>query len=193
MEISLLSDEQLRDLYSWPLERSFRLNMLVDSENSSVGSDGTSHSLTSQQDRRLLTIIRKDADVLVIGAASVRAEGWFLPPQGRLAVLSQSGNIPWESCPDSSRVSIFPSVSALVHSLKDHEVRILCEGGIKTASALSQTIGFDELALTRKNTNENEHIPEFISNSADFALISLLRDNSHNMTFQFWRRAVEHV
>ena len=192
MEISLLSDEQLSDLYCWPVQRSFRLNMLLDSDDSSAGDDGTSNTLTSHEDRRLLRIIRKEADVLVLGAASIRAEGWFLPPQGRVAVLSQSGNIPWDTCPDSSRVTSYPSVSALLHSLRETETNILCEGGQATAHLLSETIGFDDLALTRIGTVENAPLPDFISNSSDVALVSTLRDTSHSMTFQYWRRAVEH-
>jgi hypothetical protein len=192
MEISLLSEEQLSDLYSWPQERSFRINMLLDSDDSSTGDDGTSNSLTSGEDRRLLRIIRKESDVLIVGAASIRAEGWFLPPQGRMAVLSQSGNIPWDSCPDSSRVSSYPSVSALLHSLRDSDINILCEGGKATAQLLSETIGFDDFALTRIGTVENAPLPDFLGKSSDFALVSKLSDASHSMTFQYWRRAVEH-
>ncbi|MDF9809969.1 hypothetical protein M2116_000925 [Aurantimicrobium minutum] len=192
MEISLLSDEQLSDFYSWPQERSFRLNMLLDSDDSSTGDDGTSNSLTSGEDRRLLRIIRNATDVLIVGAASIRAEGWFLPPQGRLAVLSQSGNIPWDSCPDSSRVSSYPSVSALLHSLRDSDKNILCEGGKAIAQLLSETIGFDDFALTRIGTVENAPLPDFLGESSDLALVSTLSDASHSMTFQYWRRAVEH-
>ena len=192
MEISLLGDEQLSDLYSWPEDRSYRLNMLLYSDDSSVGDDGTSNSLTSHEDRRLLKIIRKDADVLIAGAATIRAEGWFLPPHGRVAVLSQSGNIPWDTCPDSSRVSSYPSVSALLHSLRDTENNILCEGGQATAKMLSETIGFDDLALTRIGTDENAPLPDFLGKSSDLALVSTLNDASHSMTFQYWRRAVEH-
>lgn len=192
MEISLLSDEQLSDLYSWPQERSFRLNMLLDSDDSSAGNDGTSNSLTSGEDRRLLRIIRNETDVLIVGASSIRAEGWFLPPQGRMAVLSQSGNIPWDTCPDSSRVSNYPSVSALLHSLRESEINVLCEGGQSTAHLLSETIGFDELALTRIGTVENAPLPDFLGKSSDLGLVSTLSDASHSMTFQYWRRAVEH-
>ena len=192
MEISLLSDEQLSDLYSWPQERSYRLNMLLNFDDSSAGDDGTSNSLTSHEDRRLLKIIRKEADVLIVGAASIRAEGWFLPPLGRVAVLSQSGNIPWDTCPDSSRVSSYPSVSALLHSLRDTEINILCEGGKATAHLLSETVGFDDLALARIDIVENASLPDFLSNCSDLALVSSLSDASHSMTFQNWRRAVEH-
>ena len=192
MEISLLSDVELSEIYRWPLERSFRLNMLLDASGKSAGNDGTSLSLTSPEDRRLLRIIRDKAQVVIVGAQSLRTEGWFLPPHGRLAVLSKSGNIPWDTCPDKSQVSIYPNVSALLHSLRENEARILCEGGISAATVLNDTIGFDEIALTRVGDGVKDVLPEFINNSTGLELKSSLFDTQKSMTFQFWRRAVEH-
>jgi hypothetical protein len=68
----------------------------------------------------------------------------------------------------------------------------LCEGGKATAQLLSETIGFDDFALTRIGTVENAPLPDFLGKSSDFALVSTLSDASHSMTFQYWRRAVEH-
>jgi riboflavin biosynthesis pyrimidine reductase len=192
VEISLLSDEQLSEIYAWPQERIFRLNMLLDAAGKSVGKDGTSHSLTTQEDRRLLRIIRDQAHVVIVGAQSIRTEGWFLPPHGRLAVLSQSGNIPWETCPDKSLVSVFPNPSALMHALRNSEIHILCEGGISTAKILNDTIGFDEIALSRIGTGKFSQLPEFVSISPDLSLTSTLVDAQNEMTFFYWRRAVEH-
>jgi riboflavin biosynthesis pyrimidine reductase len=192
VEISLLSDEQLSDIYAWPQVRSFRLNMLLDAAGSSAGIDGTSNSLTTHEDRRLLRIIRNRAHVVIVGAQSLRSEGWFLPPHGRLAVLSRSGNIPWDTCPDKSRVSVFPSPTALIHSLRKGETHILCEGGISTAKILNDTIGFDEIALSRIGDGDLSHLPEFVSNSPDLSLTSTLVDTENVMTFLYWRRAVEH-
>lgn len=192
MESSLLSDDQLSEVYSWPSGRSFRLNMLLTEEMSSIGADGTSHSLTAKEDRRLLRIIRQAADVIIVGAESVRTEGWFLPPHGRLAVLTKTGNIPWETCPDKSKVSTHPGISSLLHSFHEDEQNILCEGGIATATLLSDTIGFDEVALTRFNSEIGTALPDFIHNTQDLKLESTLTDTQNNMSFQFWRRAVEH-
>ncbi len=192
MEISLLSDEQLSEIYSWPSERSFRVNMLLDAAGNSSGSDGSSNTLTSYEDRRLLRIIRHDAHVVIVGAQSIRVEGWFLPPHGRLAVLSKSGDIPWDSCPDRSRVTVYPSVSALLHSLTMDEQHILCEGGAATAALLNEAIGFDEIALTRIGEETDEALPAFVSNSIDLQLKSTLVESKTKMTFHFWRRAVEH-
>lgn len=191
MESTELTEQQLTQLYAWPTQRIFRLNMVLDSSGSAQGSDGTSLSLTAAEDRRILRIIREEAQVVVIGAQSVRTEGWFLPPRGRLTVLSSSGNLPWDTCPDKTRVNVYPSISALVHSLTDQETQILCEGGLKTAEALAQQVGFDEIALTRVGTSSLDTVPVLLSLSHKFAKVSALTDAAHTMTFQFWRRAVE--
>jgi len=68
----------------------------------------------------------------------------------------------------------------------------LCEGGISTAKIVNDTIGFDEIALSRIGTGDLSHLPEFVSNSPDLSLTSTLVDTQNEMTFLYWRRAVEH-
>lgn len=146
--LASLSDGELAEIYAWPEGDSLRLNMLIGPSGNVTGDDGTSHSLTSSADRRLLRIIRKDADAVVVGASSVRAEGWFLPPQGTLVVLSKSGDLPWDSCPDSDRVVVCRSVERLLEWLGEHPGRNLCEGGLSTARALDHVMNFTHIALT---------------------------------------------
>lgn len=193
VESSTLTDEQLSQHYAWPQGRSVRLNMVLNASDEARGVDSTSHTLTSVEDRRILRVIRSDADVIIVGAESVRKEGWFLPPRGRLAVLSSSGILPWESCPDASRVTVYPSVSAIVHSLKNDEDHILCEGGVTAAHLVGQQWGFDNIALTRTGTIPPTVLPEFLSECGDFELQSTLSEQNTLMTFQYWRRAVEHL
>lgn len=193
VESTQLSDEELLAFYSWPAERSFRLNMLLTADGSAGGSDGTSQSLTSTEDRRILRAIRSQADVVILGGASVRSEGWFLPPRGRLVILSSSGNLPWDSCPDSSRVNVYPTISSFVHSLRESETNILCEGGITTAELVSRQVGFDHIALTRIGTAPDVELPSFISDNKAYELEKCLSEAQTKMTFQYWRRAVEHV
>ena len=192
MESSSLTDEQLSQHYAWPHGRSVRLNMVLSSSDETRGADSTSHTLTSVEDRRILRVIRSDADVVIVGSESVRQEGWFLPPRGRLAVLSRSGELPWDSCPDPARVTTHPSVQAIVHSLKNEEEHILCEGGPITAQLVCQQWGFDHIALTRIGTPPSRELPEFLSDCGDFELQSVLSEQNSGMTFQYWRRAVEH-
>lgn len=70
-----------------------RLNMITSLTGSAAGSDGTSDTLTSRIDRTILQVIRRDADVVVVGAASVRAEGFTVPRGSRLAVVTSSGDL----------------------------------------------------------------------------------------------------
>lgn len=188
-ESSLLSDQELLLTYAWPAEQCFRLNILVTPEGV-AGHDGTSLSLTTMEDRRILRAIRAEADVVVVGAESVRAEGWFLPPRGRLIVLSATGNLPWETCPDPSRVFVAPSASAIVHNVTPSETKILCEGGLITAAHISERIGFDEVALSTRGLEIPPEL-DFLELDHGYTQISQLDDTAHQMTFRFWRRAVE--
>jgi riboflavin biosynthesis pyrimidine reductase len=184
-----LSDEQLSELYAWPQSRTLRCNLVLNSENDVKGTDGTSLSLTNKEDRRLLRIIRADADVVISGAESIRAEGWFLPPHGRLCVLSLSGVLPWETCPDRSRVFVYQSVESLIHGLRQHELSILCEGGSVTAELLAQHYGFDEIALSFADSLAVSPLPEVLIQDDNFDLVFHMRDLEHNMAFGLWRRA----
>lgn len=183
-----LSDQELSDIYAWPETLTFRLNLLL-SPDGIVGSDGTSHSLTNSEDRRILRVIRAKADVVIVGAESVRKEGWFLPPHGRLMVLSSTGILPWDTCPDSSRVFVAPSTAAIVHNLTDSETRVLCEGGLATAELIDDRIGFDEIALSTLGT-EIPPMAKFLRITDEFSRVATITDSAHHMTFRFWRRAV---
>lgn len=191
VESSTLTDAQLANIYRWSDQRTFRLNMLLTAEGKVYGVDGSSKSLTSAEDRRILRIIRADVDVVILGAQSIRTEGWFLPPRGRIAVLSHSGNIPWETCPDKGRVNVYPSIPSLIHSLGEKDKNILCEGGLETAAAFAVQVGFDEIALTRIDDSSTSPIPESFGIAREFRCDSILTDQPQKMSFQFWRRAVE--
>jgi len=68
-----------------------RLNMITSLTGGAVGADGTSESLTSRVDRTILGTIRRLADVVVVGAQTVRAEGMRRPRDGVLAVVTRRG------------------------------------------------------------------------------------------------------
>ena len=70
-----------------------RVNMIASLNGSVTGPDNTSDSLSSRLDRRILGVIRQLADVVLIGAGSVRAEGYVIPARAALAVVTASGNL----------------------------------------------------------------------------------------------------
>lgn len=184
-----LTDEKFQHIYAWPQCPSLRLNLVLDSEGKIFGPDNNSSSLTNVLDRRLLKIIRKDADAVVCGAQSIRAEGWYLPPRGKLVVLSSTGDLPWETCPAPDRVIVVSSLPELRAWLMDHPGNNLCEGGLMTANLLLADPGFDEIALSFPGFEP--HIVENIvkSNKLQVTLVSTVYSRVHDMSFSLWRRA----
>jgi riboflavin biosynthesis pyrimidine reductase len=84
--------DRIAELYRPPRADWVRLNFIASVSGSAKGPDGTSETLSSATDRLVLKAIRSLADVVVVGAASVRAEGYFVPKNGVLAVVSRSGD-----------------------------------------------------------------------------------------------------
>jgi riboflavin biosynthesis pyrimidine reductase len=70
-----------------------RVNMVSSLNGSSTGTDGTSNTLTSRLDRRILKVIREAGDVVLVGAETVRREGYRVPAASALAIVTRSGNL----------------------------------------------------------------------------------------------------
>jgi riboflavin biosynthesis pyrimidine reductase len=84
--------DRLAGLYRLPRPDWVRLNLIASVNGNAAGSDGTSETLTNPTDRAILRTIRDLADVVVVGAASVRAEGYFVPKHAALAVVTATGD-----------------------------------------------------------------------------------------------------
>jgi riboflavin biosynthesis pyrimidine reductase len=84
---------QLLEWYRPATAKWLRLNLVTSVNGSAAGSDGTSETLSSTADRRILGVIRELSDVVLVGAASVRAEGYQLPRRSTLAIVTVSGNL----------------------------------------------------------------------------------------------------
>ena len=87
------SRDRLLDLYRPPADAWVRINLIASVSGNAGGSDGTSETLSNPADRRLLGVIRELGDVVLIGAESLRAEGYLLPRRSPLAVVTSSGNL----------------------------------------------------------------------------------------------------
>ncbi|WP_394279429.1 dihydrofolate reductase family protein [Microbacterium sp.] len=155
-----------------------RLNMLTSLTGAAVGSDGTSDTLTSRVDRAILSAIRAEADVVVVGAQTVRAEGYVLPRRARLAVVSRSGDLRGHrftartDAPADQVLLLLPegvpepddtglatvvrvpgrddlSPAGIVGVLRGRGLgRIVCEGGPSLASQFADAGLIDEFCLT---------------------------------------------
>lgn len=84
--------ERIIELYKPARPDSVRLNLIGTVSGAATGPDGTSETITNPVDRMILRAIRSLADVILVGAASVRAEGYFVPRTAALAVVSRSGD-----------------------------------------------------------------------------------------------------
>lgn len=84
----------LREIYRRaPDAQGVRVNLIASVDGSVQGVDGTSESLSSRADRAILGAIRAESDVVLVGAATLRAEGYLLPRTARLAVVTASGEL----------------------------------------------------------------------------------------------------
>lgn len=189
IDADLLSEAQLTEHYAWAPGSSLRLNIVMNSSGSLTGEDATSDSLTNVLDRRILRILRKEADAVIIGASSVRAEGWYLPPRGTLVVLSASGNLPWDSCPDRNSVVVVSSAEELREWIEAHPGMLLCEGGLETAAVIARFPGFDEMAISIDGSDIAAAETIVGSNTQLLQLKFQAYSARENMTFCLWRRA----
>ena len=83
----------LDEYYRPPRSDWVRVNLVGSVDGSAAGGDGTSDTLSNPVDRRILRTIRGLADAVVVGAASVRAEGYYVPRTAALAVVTGSGDL----------------------------------------------------------------------------------------------------
>lgn len=169
---------RLLDLYRPDAPEWLRLNLVTSISGSAAGSDGTSETLTSRSDRRILGVIRELSDVVLVGAASVRAEGYQLPRRSRLAVVTATGDLSGHrlGTGELSRVIVVCAASGADHAretlgaaevitVPDEEGRIdmhdlvgalraaghpsiVCEGGPGLAAQLLGAGLVDDLCLT---------------------------------------------
>lgn len=86
-------DDWLAERYVLERAEWLRLNLITALGGQITGPSGGSGDLTGGIDRRLLRVLRAAADVVLVGAASVRAEGYALPRLVPLAVATTSGDL----------------------------------------------------------------------------------------------------
>ena len=104
--------DRLLELYRPPRADWLRLNLVANIAGSAKGSDGTSETLSNPADRRILGVIRELADVVLIGAASLRTEAYLHPRRSRLAIVTFSGNLAGHRMPDSVPIVLCPPAAS---------------------------------------------------------------------------------
>lgn len=83
----------LLDWYTPHSPEHVRLTLVTTLDGRAAGADGTSESLTSRTDRMVLGVIRQHADIVLVGAETVRREGLRRPRRAALAIVSLRGDL----------------------------------------------------------------------------------------------------
>ncbi len=108
-----LTDEALLAAYPWPDGPWVRAMMVTTLDGAFAGPDGRSGSISSEADKRVFDTVRRLADAVVVGAGTIRAEGYGAmrakerdaarraaagqAPAPVLAIVSGSLDLPWDS------------------------------------------------------------------------------------------------
>lgn len=173
--LSDLDDDALRAAYTPPRLPWLRLNFVATVDGAAEGGDGTSDSINNAADNRVFHLLRDLADIVVVGAGTVRAEG-YRPNAKPLVVVTRSGELPptllegdtsqlylatGSQAPGlekarsvlGDRVLVLgsegPDPVALRRALEDAGfVSLLCEGGPHLAADLLAAGLVDELCST---------------------------------------------
>ena len=93
LRLADLSDDELTRAYAPGGEPWLRVNFVSTVDGAAQGSDGVSKSINNDADKRVFDALRANADCLVVGAGTLRAEGYAVPKLP-LVVVSRSADLP---------------------------------------------------------------------------------------------------
>jgi len=93
MRVLLGHGDDLPELYAAPDQPWLRVNMVATVDGAATGEDGTSRSINSGADKVVFDLLRDISDAVVVGAGTVRIEGYAV---GRkpLVVVSRTASVP---------------------------------------------------------------------------------------------------
>ncbi len=92
--IVAVADDDIAGLYAFPADRTWvRANFVMTLDGVIRGADGTSRSIASEADRKAFSRQRLAADVLLVGAGTLRDED-YNPSRLPIAIVTASLNLP---------------------------------------------------------------------------------------------------
>ena len=92
--VAHLSDDDLRAAYAFPARRPWvRANMVSTLDGTMRGPDGSSRSISTPADQRVFALARRDADVILVGAGTIRAED-YRPSVRTVAIVTRRLDLP---------------------------------------------------------------------------------------------------
>ncbi len=135
-----LDDDALDALYAPPRTPWLRVNFVSTLDGASQGSDGLSKGINTSADKRVFHALRRRADVLIVGAGTLRDEGYAAPTLP-LVIVSRSGEVP-PTVADSEHSHLAtcasaPGLAAARSKLGSERVFVLGEDAVDLAALKS--------------------------------------------------------
>jgi len=93
MRVLVGPDVPLSELYAAPSEPWLRVNMVSTVDGAATGATGTSRSINNDPDQVVFNLLREQADVLVVGAGTLREER-YAPNRLPIVVVTRTGSVP---------------------------------------------------------------------------------------------------
>ena len=184
-----LTADEVVAAYPWPAdgrERWVRAMMVTTLDGAAAGPDGLSGSISGEADKLVFDAVRREADAVLIGAGTMRAERYGpFKNRARLAIVSRSLDLPWDEAvftesarppliltskdadtsvvPDTCEVVIVDGgPGGLIEALEQRGcTRIVCEGGPTLLRDLVAAGLLDEADITVSPTfTGTAHSPE---------------------------------
>jgi riboflavin biosynthesis pyrimidine reductase len=159
----VVDDDRLAQLYSYPdaLQRCWVRANAITSLDGGATTDGTSGGLGGPGDRRLFGVLREQADVIVVGAGTARAENYSgaqmgvaqrrsrqargqseVPP---IAIVTRSGHLD-HNMAVLTRTEVVPLVLTCTASVPDTRRRLAAAADVVDCSA-SDPAGVDQATV----------------------------------------------
>ena len=134
----------LAALYAVPQRPWLRANMVSSLDGAASGTDGRTDSLNNEADKEVFHLLRSQADAIIVGAGTVRAEK-YRPTDRPLVVVTRNGAVP-PSLQGAPRGSVLVAtagsaseLAATRAALGDENVLVLGEDTVDLAQ-LKQTL-----------------------------------------------------
>ena len=130
MRVLLGPDVPLDELYAAPEGPWLRVNMVSTVDGAATGASGTSRSINNDTDQVVFKLLRQHADVLVVGAGTLRTEA-YAPNPLPIVVVTRSGSVPptLTGCPPGqvlvATCSHAPRVAEAREVVGDEQVLVL--------------------------------------------------------------------
>ena len=187
-------------------DRWVRVNLITDCLGNTVGDSRSSRDLTGGADRDLLSALRAEADVILIGGETVRTEKDSIPRNKDVVIVSKSGNVPLSAISRArGRITVLHDRSASAPSPANGVVlrqftgaaiikavsalgyrKIVCEGGPTLARNLLKAQVVDEWCQTL-SPKLGQRVPDLVAPDFGGTLFNVAHDDD-GYRYLRWRR-----